>query len=48
MVHFGDDHKKYLAALQKCVNEEERAYEQSSVLLFDELSISPELFERSQ
>ena len=48
MVHFGDDHKKYLAALMKCVGEEEKAYEQSSVLLFDELSISPEMFERSQ
>jgi len=41
MVHFGDDHKKYLAALQKNVSEEEKAYEQSSILLFDELSISP-------
>jgi len=40
MVHFGEDHKKYLAALTKCVNEEEKAYEQSSILLFVELCIS--------
>lgn len=46
--HFGTDHKKYLAALQATVQEEEKAYEASSVALFDELSISPEMFERSQ
>lgn len=46
--HFGTDHKKYLEALQGTVLEEEKAYEASSVALFDELSISPEMFERSQ
>lgn len=45
--HFGTDHKKYLEALQATVQEEEKAYEASSVALFDELSISPEMFERS-
>ena len=48
MEHFGSDHKKYLAALTKTVSDEEKAYEQSAVMLFDELSISPEMFERSQ
>jgi hypothetical protein len=48
MVHFGEDHKKYLVALQKTVSEEEKAYEESSIMLFDELSLSPEMFERSQ
>lgn len=48
MIHFCEDHKKYLAALQKTVSEEEKAFEQSSLMLFDELSISPEMFERSQ
>jgi hypothetical protein len=27
MTHFGSDHKKYLATLQKTVGEEEKAYE---------------------
>ena len=45
---FGTDHKAYLAALQSTVQEEEKAYEASSVALFDELAISPEMFERSQ
>lgn len=39
---------KYLEALQATVQEEEKAYEASSVALFDELSITPEMFERSQ
>lgn len=30
------------------MGEEEKAYEQSAVMLFDEISISPEMFERSQ
>jgi len=45
---FGTDHKKYLEALQKTVQEEEKAYEASSNTLFDKLCITPELFERSQ
>jgi len=32
----------------KTVQEEEKAYEQSSTIIFDELCISPEMFERSQ
>jgi len=32
----------------KTVAEEEKAYEQSSTIIFDELCISPEMFERSQ
>lgn len=47
-VHFGDDHKKYLEALQKTVQEEEKAYEASSQVIFDKLCITPENFERSQ
>ena len=46
--HFGTDSKKYLEALQATVQEEEKAYEASSVSLFDKLCISPEMFERSQ
>lgn len=46
--HFGTDHKKYLDALQKTVQEEEKAYEASSTSLFDKLCITPEMFERSQ
>ena len=49
-VHFGDggDSKKYLEALQKTVQEEEKAYEASSQIIFDKLCISQENFERSQ
>ena len=47
-VHFGEDHKKYLEALQKTVQEEEKAYEASSQVIFDKLCITPENFERSQ
>ena len=45
---FGEDHKKYLEALQKTVSEEEKAYEASSQVIFDKLCITPENFERSQ
>jgi biotin synthase-related radical SAM superfamily protein len=44
---FNIDHKKYHEALQKTIQEEERAYEKSSEILFEKLSISPEMFERS-
>ena len=47
-VFFGEDHKKYLEALQKTVQEEEKAYEASSQVIFDKLCITPENFERSQ
>ena len=46
--HFNVDHSKYLEALQKTIQDEERAYEKSSEILFEKLSISPEMFERSQ
>ena len=45
--HFNEEHKKYLEALQKTIQEEEKAYEQSSEIIFEKLSISPEMFERS-
>ena len=45
--HFGVDSKKYLEALQKTVQEEEKAYEASSKIIFDKLNISSEQFERS-
>ena len=45
---FGKDWKKYLEALKETVAEEEKAYESSSQLIFERLSISPEFFERSQ
>jgi hypothetical protein len=46
--HFNVDHAKYLKALQQTIAEEEKAYEQSSEILFEKLSISTEMFERSQ
>ena len=46
-VHFNADSKKYLEALQKTVQEEEKAYEASSQIIFDKLCISTENFERS-
>jgi hypothetical protein len=46
--HFDKDHKQYLEALQKTVQEEEKAYEASSQIIFDKLCITPENFERSQ
>lgn len=45
---FNVDHTKYYEALQKTIQEEEKAYEKSSEILFEKLSISPEMFERSQ
>jgi hypothetical protein len=45
--YFNVDHKKYYDALQKTIQEEEKAYEKSSEILFEKLSISPEMFERS-
>jgi hypothetical protein len=45
---FGKNAKKYLELLKDVIQEEEKAYEKSSTLLFDKLCISPEFFERSQ
>jgi hypothetical protein len=47
-IHFNENHKLYLEALKKTINEEEKAYEQCSQIIFDKLRISPEMFERSQ
>jgi len=45
---FNTNHHMYLEALTKTIQEEEKAYEASSQIIFDKLSISPESFERSQ
>jgi hypothetical protein len=45
---FGGDPKKYLLALKSTVAEEEKAYEKSSMEMFERLCITPEFFERSQ
>jgi hypothetical protein len=45
---FGGDPKKYLEALKATIAEEEKAYERSSMEMFDKLCITPEFFERSQ
>jgi phosphoribosylaminoimidazole (AIR) synthetase len=37
-----------LELLKEVIQEEEKAYEKSSTMLFDKLCISPEFFERSQ
>ncbi len=44
---FNKDNKKYLEALKQNINDEERAYEQSSMVMFDKLSISPAMFEKT-
>ena len=44
---FNKDNKKYLEALKQNINDEERAYEQSSMVMFDRLSISPAMFEKT-
>ena len=46
--YFGKDAKKYLEALKETVSDEEKAYEKSSIEMFDKLCITPEMFERSQ
>jgi len=46
--YFGENPQAYLEALQKTVQEEEKAYEASSLIIFDKLCITPENFERSQ
>jgi len=45
--HFQKDAKKYLEALKDVINEEEKAYETSSQIMFEKLCITPECFERS-
>jgi len=45
---FDVDHQAYLKELQRTVQEEEKAYEASSQIIFDKVCITPENFERSQ
>jgi len=44
---FNTDHKLYYEALQKTIQEEEKAYEKSAEVLFEKLCITQEMFERS-
>ena len=48
MEHFDVDFKKYMEVLQKCADEEKKAYDDSFNIMFDKLCISQENFERSQ
>ena len=45
---FGNDHEKYLNSLKASIQDEEKAYEQASNIMFSKLDITPEMFERSQ
>eukprot|EP00351_Strombidinopsis_sp_SopsisLIS2011_P005144 CAMPEP_0116879296 /NCGR_PEP_ID=MMETSP0463-20121206/11093_1 /TAXON_ID=181622 /ORGANISM="Strombidinopsis sp, Strain SopsisLIS2011" /LENGTH=369 /DNA_ID=CAMNT_0004528469 /DNA_START=287 /DNA_END=1396 /DNA_ORIENTATION=- len=45
---FEKDSKAYLEELKSSINEEEKAFEGSSQIMFDKLCISPECFERTQ
>lgn len=45
---FGKEPKMYLKAMQEHIMAEEKAFETTSTLMFDKLSISPECFERTQ
>ena len=47
MEYFGVDPKKYIEALKNVIQEEEKAYEDSSQVMFEKLCITPECFERS-
>ncbi len=40
--------KKYLEVLKQTLGEEEKAYETTSMIMFDKLCITPECFERTQ
>jgi hypothetical protein len=46
--NFQKDAAEYLKALKSNIAEEEKSYEASSRIMFDALSITPELFERTQ
>jgi len=48
MQEFQKDAAAYLKALKANIAEEEKSYEASSRIMFDALSITPELFERTQ
>ncbi len=45
---FNKDNKKYIDALKKNIQEEERAYEASSTVMFDKLCLTPAMFEKTQ
>ena len=45
--YFKSDTKKYLNSLKDNLHDEEKAYEASSVIIFDKLCISTECFERT-
>jgi len=45
---FGKDHDKYLTQLKSAIQDEEKAYESASNIMFQKLEITPEMFERSQ
>lgn len=47
-MHFNDEPQKYLEVLKTNIQEEEKAYEQSSRLVFDALNITQECFEKTQ
>jgi len=40
IAHFGSDHQEYLKALQNTVQQEEKAYEASSAIIFEKLCIT--------
>lgn len=44
---FKTEPKKYLEVLKTTLGDEEKAYESSSMIIFDKLCISPECFERT-
>ena len=46
-MHFNDEPQKYLEVLKTNIQEEEKAYEQSSRLVFDALNITQECFEKT-
>lgn len=46
--YFGKDSQAYLKALKENIADEEKAYESSSVVMFDKLCITPEAFQRTQ
>lgn len=45
---FGKDHDKYLTQLKTAIQDEEKAYEAASNIMFNKLEITAEMFERSQ
>lgn len=48
LVQFRKDAQRYLEEMKNTVAEEEKVYEQASKEIFDAISITPEMFERSQ